>query len=97
VYAHEQYTLAGAQPATAYQVVLLVDLDSAACATAPELTVPTAVLTTDAAGNGAADAVFRPAAVGGLAGRTVGGRWQLTLVGGTAALYQTACTAITLD
>jgi len=97
IYAHEQYALVGAQPNTAYQVVLLVDLDSASCATAPELTLPTAVITTNAAGNGTASAVFTPAAATELAGLTVGGRWQVTLVEDATVLYQTACTAITLD
>jgi hypothetical protein len=97
IYAHEQYTLVGAQPRTDYQVVLLVDLDSAACATAPELRVPTAVLTTNAAGTGTASAVFTPADAAGLRGLTVGGRWQVTLKDSNDVLYQTACTAITLD
>jgi len=99
-YAHEQYTLVGAQPNTTYQVRLLVDRDGAACATAPELMelmLPTAELTTNAAGNGTAQAVFTPADVGDPANTTVGGRWQVTLVGGSTVLYQTACTAITLD
>ena len=98
VYAHEQYTLVGAQPATAYQVLLLVDVASPTCATAtPALTLPTKVLTTNAAGNGTASAVFTPADAAGLRGLTVGGRWQVTLATGGPVLYQTACTAITLD
>jgi len=97
VYAHEQYTLVGAQPATAYQVLLLVDVDSPTCATVSELTLPTKVLTTNAAGNGTASAVFTPADAAGLRGLTVGGRWKVTLAEGGPVLYQTACTAITLD
>jgi hypothetical protein len=97
VFAHEQYTLVGAQPATAYQVVLLVYPDSPTCTTGTPLMLPTAGLTTNAAGNGTASAVFTPADAAGLRGLTVGGRWQVTLAGGGAVLYQTACTAVTLD
>jgi hypothetical protein len=97
VYAHEQYTLVGAQPATAYQVLLLVYADSPTCATGTPLTLPTKVLTTNAAGNGTASAVFTPADAAGLRGLTVGGRWEVTLEAGGPVLYQTACTAITLD
>jgi hypothetical protein len=78
-------------------VLLLVDVDSPTCATAPELMLPTAVLTTNAAGNGTAKTVFAPADAAGLTGLTVGGRWQVTLAGGGPVLYQTACTAVALD
>src|SRR5688500_11059526 len=82
IYAHEQYTLLGALPHTTYQVVLLGDLDGTACATAAELMLPTATITTNAAGNGTAKMVFSPADVAGLAGMTVGARWQVTLASG---------------
>ena len=94
-YAHEQYTLVGARPATAYQVRLLVDVDGPTCTAAPDITVATD-LTTNAAGTGTASRVFTPAEVGGLTG-TVRGRWQVTLKGSSDVHYQTACTAITLD
>jgi hypothetical protein len=98
IYEHQQYTLVGAQPNTAYQVVVRLDRDSAACATAPEVTLILAPdLTTNAAGNGTAKTVLTPADVGDLAGTTVGARWQVTRKGGGPVLYQTACTAVALD
>jgi hypothetical protein len=102
IYEHQQYTLVGAQPNTRYQVEVRLDRDSTSCTPAPDLTLILAPdLMTNAAGNGTAQTVLTPAAVGALAGTTVGARWQVTPAGTPAGagpvLYQTACTAVALD
>ncbi len=95
VYAHEVYTLNGAMSATTYTVVLNVYLGNLACAGDPDLVIATATLTTNPAGNGAADVFFRPEDTAGLGGLTVSARWQVTRDGVVA--YETPCTQISLD
>jgi hypothetical protein len=51
VFAHEQYVVNGAEPDTSYQVVLMVFPGDTTCSTSP-ITIPTAMLATNAAGNG---------------------------------------------
>jgi len=94
VYAHEQYVLNGAAPNTTYQVVLMVFPGDPTCSSAP-LTIPTATIQTNAAGNGTAYHVFRPADADGLRGTTVGGIW--TVSAGGSPDYQTGCETIVLD
>src|ERR1043165_8971704 len=53
VFAHEQYVVNGAQSSTTYQVVIEVFPGDTSCASTP-LIIPTATLTTNAAGNGTA-------------------------------------------
>jgi hypothetical protein len=94
VYAHEVYVVAGAAPKTSYDVTISLYVQDPACATAP-LTLHTATLTTNASGNGRADAFFSPADADGLRGASHGAIWSLSVSGAPA--YQTGCTTIVLD
>jgi hypothetical protein len=96
VYAHEQYVLNGAAPNSSYQVVLMVfPTDTTCSSSSASIAIPTATITTNAAGNGNAFHVFTPADADGLRGLTVGGMW--VLMSGNAVAYETACTTIHLD
>src|SRR6266568_7984401 len=88
VYAHEQYVLNGAAPNTTYQVVLMIFPSDTTCASTP-ISIPTATIQTNAAGDGVSDHVFTPADADGLRGLTVGGMW--TLSAGNSPSYQTGC------
>jgi hypothetical protein len=94
VFAHEQYVVNGAEPHASYQVVLMIFPGDTACASSP-ITIPTAVITTNVAGNGSAYHVFRPADAEGLHGLTVGGMWVLEREG--TPEYTTSCAVIHLD
>ena len=95
IYANERYVLVGAVPDTTYHVTLLIFPGDPTC-TGVGAPIPTAELTTNAAGNGEAQARFLLADVPAeLRGTTVGGLWQVSLEG--VVVYQTACTAIALD
>ena len=94
VYAHEQYVLNGAAPNTTYQVVLIIfPLDTTCSSTL--ITIPTATIQTNAAGNGVAYHVFTPADAAGLRGLTVGAMW--TVSAGSSRSYQTSCETVALD
>ncbi len=96
IFAHEGYVLVGAAPDTTYSVSLQIFLDDPTCSGASPLMVPTASFTTNAAGNGTADAVFHPGDVPQmLRNATHGIIWQFS-TGGQVA-FETACTAVTLD
>jgi hypothetical protein len=95
VYAHEVYVLNGAQASTTYQVVLLIFPFSTSCSSEPA-TIPTAILRTNGHGNGKAQAFFQPTDVPPpLRGSSHGLIWQLSS-GGTI-VYETSCSAVTLD
>jgi hypothetical protein len=64
------------------------------CSSSP-LSIPVATVQTNAAGNGTANHVFRPADADGLRGTTVGGMWIVSA--GGSAEYQTGCETIVLD
>ena len=91
VYAHEIYVLRHAVPGT-YQVRLTLFPTSSDC-TGPSAVIPTAMLSTNARGNGRADVKFTPGDVGELRGTTVSIFWRLT----GPATYVTDCTVVTLD
>jgi hypothetical protein len=91
VYAHEIYTLQHAVPGT-YQVFLNLYLGSLDC-TGAALPIPTASITTNAKGNGQADAKFTPDDAGDLRGMTISINWTVT----GPATYATACTVVVLD
>jgi len=91
VYAHEIYVLRHAVPGT-YQVQLTLFATSSDC-TGPSAAIPTAMLSTNAGGNGRADVKFTPGDVGELRGATVSIYWSLT----GPATYVTDCTVVTLD
>jgi len=94
VYAHEEYAVNGALANAQLGVVLRIYPGDTSCSSTP-IRIPTATITTNAAGNGTAYHVFAPADADGLRGSTVGGRWVLT--NGGAVVYRTACTTIHLD
>lgn len=91
VYAHEVYVLRQAVPGT-YQVSLTLFPTSLNC-TGPSEAIPTAMIETNAVGNGRADVKFTPEDVGGLRGTTVSISWSVT----GPATYVTDCTVVTLD
>jgi hypothetical protein len=91
VYTHEIYSLTQAVPGT-YQVFANLDPASLDCSGTP-LTLPTAVITTNAAGSGLADVFFTPEIVGGLRGTTLSISWTVT----GPATYVTRCAVVTLD
>jgi hypothetical protein len=58
--------------------------------------IPTAAITTNAAGNGQGDAVFRPSDVPAfLRHSTIGAIW--TVSDGSVVEYSTGCQVVTLD
>jgi len=95
IYAHEIYVLNGAAPATTYQVTLNIFVGDPACAGSAGVVIPTAPITTNAAGNGRADAAFTPSDADGLRHATHGVIW--TVSDSSGVKYTTGCQAITLD
>ena len=91
VYAHEIYTLSHAVPGT-YQVSLHLFLTSLNC-TGATAVLPTAMLTTNATGNGRADVKFTPEDAATIRHMTFSISWSVT----GPATYVTACTVVTLD
>jgi hypothetical protein len=89
----EKYRVNGALASTDYDVVLHVD--TGACNGVLDFDLNTAVLSTDAHGNGHADFVFAPSALAGLSGCTVEAYWTLDVEG--MAVYTTAQTVVVLD
>jgi hypothetical protein len=78
------------------QAAAVVTISDTTCSTSStSIDIPTATITTNAAGNGNAFHVFTPADADGLRGLTVGGMW-VVMSGGTVA-YETSCTTIHLD
>lgn len=91
--ASEEYHLNGAQPGTTYQVELVI-YGSTSCAGAPFATFPSALLTTNGAGNGNARAVF-PAGPPNDPPLQVGIVWQFLV--NDVPVYATDCVAVTVD
>jgi hypothetical protein len=95
IYAQEIYVLNGAAPSTDYQVHLVAYAFDPGCEGAPT-DFGFAPLTTNRAGNGRAKRVFRPDDVPAeLRDATHGIRWEVSTAGTT--VYETQCTAVTLD
>lgn len=98
VYAHEIYVLNGAQPDSTYEVLLIGYVAQPQCAGTP-ITIPTAELNTNPAGNGKAEFVFSPSDIPDewrLPNPNVHGvRWEVRLDG--ALVYETGCISVTLD
>ena len=95
IYAQEIYILNGAAPNTDYDVHLVAYAFDPGCEGAPS-DFGSAPLTTNRAGNGRAKRVFRPNDVPAvLRDATHGIRWEVSTDGTT--VYQTQCTAVTLD
>jgi hypothetical protein len=95
VYAHEQYVVNGAAADASLQVTLLIWATNTECSGDPALVLPTAVVATNAAGNGTAKAVFTPTDADGLRGQTVSIRWELSE--DDTVMYATHCEVVTLD
>jgi hypothetical protein len=95
IYAQEIYVLNGAAPNTDYEVHLVAYAFDPVCEGAPT-DFGFAPLTTNRAGNGQAKRVFRPNDVPAeLRDATHGIRWEVRTAGTT--VYETQCTAVTLD
>ena len=97
VYAHEVYTLKGAESNTGYQVYLVGYVQDPDCSGEASFELPTAALTTNAAGNGKSSVKLSPADVEGLRNMTHGVRWVITHSDSSETVYQTACTTVVLD
>jgi len=95
VYAHENYVLNGADAEVSYQVTLSIWAANTECSGEPTVQIDTAVLTTNVAGNGKAQAVFTPEDADGLRGGTVSGMW--TVSDGASVVYATDCQVLQLD
>jgi hypothetical protein len=91
--AREEYHLNGAQPDTTYQVQLVIYADQS-CDGSPFLTVPTAMLSTNGAGNGNADATF-PAGPPNDPPLQVGIVWQF--LANDVPVYTTDCVPVSID
>ena len=91
--AHEEYHLNGAQADTTYQVQLVIYADQD-CAGSPFLTIQTAMVTTNGAGNGNAHATF-PAGAPNNPPLRVGIVWQF-IANGTP-VYTTDCVPVSID
>ncbi len=95
IFAHEIYVLNGAEPGTTYQVTLNIFVGDRTCASSPAL-VPTAAITTNAAGNGRGDAVFRPSDVPAeLRNATHGIIW--TVSDSLGVEFRSGCEVVTID
>jgi hypothetical protein len=96
VFAREIYVLNGAQPDTTYQVTLNIFALDPTCTGSPAAVVPTASITTNAAGNGRGDAVFRPSDVPAvLRHATHGIIW--TVSDSSGVTFSSGCEVVTLD
>jgi hypothetical protein len=95
VFAHERYSLVDADPNASYAVFLRIFLESRDCS-GSVISLNTAQLDTNGAGNGTAAAVLTPENVAGLRGMTFSINWHV--VGARAGpYYATRCTVVTLD
>jgi hypothetical protein len=95
IFAHEIYVLNGAEPGTTYQVTLEIFVRDTTCTSSP-VPVPTAAITTNAAGNGRGDAVFRPSDVPAeLRNATHGIIWTVSDSSGIE--FRSGCEVVTLD
>jgi hypothetical protein len=96
VFAREVYVLNGAQPDTTYGVTLKIFALDPTCTGDPTAVVPTATITTNAAGNGRGEAVFRPADVPvELRNATHGIIW--TVSDSSGVVFSSGCELVTLD
>ena len=96
IVAHEEYVLNGAQPATAYQVTLNIFVRDPTCAGSAGVVVPTAVITTDAAGNGSGDAFFLPSGVPAVLRNATHG-FIYTVADSSGVRCSSGCVVVTLD
>ena len=95
IYAHEVYVLNGAVPDATYTVSNDFYFADPACEGTDVFPTVTAVMTTNAGGNARADVFFVPADAEGFEG-VHGVTWTVWNSAGKL-VYQTTCTAVTLD
>jgi hypothetical protein len=96
IFAHEIYVLNGAEPGITYQVMLNIFAFDPTCVGTPAAVMPTAAITTNAAGNGRGDAVFRPSDVPAiLRHATHGIIWTVSDSSGIE--FSSGCQVVTLD
>jgi hypothetical protein len=96
VFAHERYALVDASPEITYQVWLLIYASNLSCSGAPTVAIPTAGITTNAAGNGTAQFFLAPEDVPAfLRNQTFSINWEVT--SGATLTHETRCTVVTLD
>jgi hypothetical protein len=96
VFAREVYVLNGAQPETTYQVTLNIFVLDPTCTGSPGAVVPTAAITTNAAGNGQGGAAFRPADVPAvLRNATHGIIWTVSDASGV--VFSSGCERVSID
>lgn len=97
VYAHQVYEVNGAGSNQSYEAVISIWTSNLACAGDPALVLPAAVVDTNPAGNGEADAVFTPELLDalGIRGLTIGG--NVTLYREGLPAYSTGCNEVELD
>ncbi len=92
----EQYMINGAKPNTAYQVKLRIfpSCTGVSLATTPQMTISTALLTTDNTGFAQGSFVFTSASLVPFNGLTFGVLW--TLVSGPIVAYDTVCISVSV-
>lgn len=95
IYAHEVYVLNGAIPNATYRVSNDFYFEDPECDDSDPFSTETAVMTTGAGGNARADIFFVPAEAEGFEG-VHGVTWTVRNSTGNL-VYQTTCTAVTLD
>jgi len=81
VFAHEVYVVNGALPNTTFQVSIAVSLNDPTCTAAP-VSLGTATLTTNAAGNAKGQVFFTPEGAAFLRHASHGAIWTLSTGGG---------------
>jgi hypothetical protein len=96
VYAHEIFVLNGAVPNATYTVNRNFFFLDPECADGSAFRSPVATLETNAAGNDREDVFVRPSQIPPAFRGVHGVMWTVTSSTG-AVVYQTTCTAVTLD
>ena len=96
IFAYEEYVLNGAQPATTYQVTLNIFVRDPTCSGSVGVMFPTAVITTNTAGNGSGDAFFTPSGVPAVLRNATHGIIY-TVSDSSGVEYSSGCVVVTLD
>ena len=94
-YAIETYQLRDAIPGATYEVSLNLYLGAANCNGTPAVSMATAQILTNGAGNGTGQLVLTPEDVAGLRGMSFPINWTVTQAG--TKTHETRCTIVTLD
>jgi hypothetical protein len=97
VYTRHVYKLNGARSDQSYQVVISIWASNTNCSGDPQFVIPAAVLSTNAAGNGKADAVFDPDLMTTLGLRDLTTGCIATLLREGSPAYTTGCQAVQHD